>query len=159
MSTVVVQARRDGGRRRGGRHWPNTPVQVDVSEELLALLKSDPELLVRLPREHEHATAVDGDTVESLRAELAELQRQLAESRAAHAADAQALTASVAYVETLEAELASARAAHTSAAALANETVEKWSAATAENDALRKQIAALEEAATAPAQPPKKSAK
>lgn len=145
MSTVVVQARRDGGRRRGGRHWPNTPVQVDVSEELLALLKSDPELLVRLPREHEHATAIDGDTVESLRAELAELQRQLAESRAAHAADNDAHAKLV----------ASLRGPCDGCAANLDAALK----ATAENDALRKQIAALEEAATAPAQPSKKSAK
>ena len=177
MATVVVQSRLSDGRRRAGRFWPSAPVEVDVDEATLAELRSDPQLVVRAPREAEHATPVSGDTVGSLRAELVEAREALAASRAAHEADMancvsrathEALRGELAMARALHTEcfedLAASRAAHaecdsrfTKAASLANDTVSKWSAAvaeleavTAERDALRKQVAALEEAATAP---------
>ncbi|RTL25093.1 MAG: hypothetical protein EKK55_10180 [Rhodocyclaceae bacterium] len=85
-------------------------------------------------------------TVGSLEAECDALRVQLAESRAAHAADAEALRASVAHVESLEETIAGLRGPCDGCAASMDAMVK----ATAECDALRKQIAALEEAATAP---------
>ncbi len=116
MATVVVHARAEGGRRRAGRLWPGRPVVVDVDEATLALLRADPELRVREHRgETDEAAPVTSETIESLEARVAGLQAELAASRAAHDADADAMAK-----------------------------------ATAECEALRKQVAALEEAATAP---------
>lgn len=90
------------------------------------------------------ADPVTGDTVESLRAALVALQRQLAESRAAHAADNEAHD-----------ELVAGLRGPCDGCAASLDAAMK---ATAENDMLRKQIAALEDAATAPA-PSKRSGK
>lgn len=159
MATVVVQARRSDGRRRAGRFWPGTPVEVDLDETTLAELRGDPWLIVRAPREADHAVPVSGDTVESLRAEIAEARKALVESRAAHEAD-MANSVPRATHAALVAEHAECDSRFTKAASLANDTVSKWSAAvaeleavTTERDALRKQVTALEEAATAPAAP------
>ena len=100
-----------------------------MDEATLAELRSDPQLVVRAPREAEHATPVSGDTVGSLRAELVEAREALAASRAAHEADVASLRGPC---DSCESNLAS------------------MLAACAERDALRKQVAALEEAATAP---------
>ena len=116
-------------RRRAGRFWPGEPVEVDLSEADLAVLRSDPMLIVRAPRLGDDAAPVSGDTVESLRAELVEARGALAASRAAHEADVASLRGPC---DSCESNLAS------------------MLAACAERDALRKQVAALEEAATAP---------
>lgn len=100
-----------------------------MDEATLAELRSDPQLVVRAPREAEHATPVSGDTVGSLRAELVEAREALAASRAAHEADVAALRGPCDSCES---------------------NLESMLAACAERDALRKQVAALEEAATAP---------
>lgn len=129
MATVVVQARRSEGRRRAGRFWPGSPVEVDLDEATLAELRSDPQLIVRAPRVGDDAAPVSGATVESLRAEIAEARAALAASRAAHEADVASLRGPC---DSCESNLAS------------------MLAATKELEACRTRCEALEEAATAP---------
>lgn len=145
MATVVVQARRSEGRRRAGRFWPGSPVEVDLDEATLAELRSDPQLIVRAPRVGDDAAPVSGDTVESLRAERDELRAALAASRAAHEADVAALREPCAKCV----ELADLR-----------EQIDMYTRGNelliTERDGLRKLVTALEEAATAPATGKKK---
>lgn len=43
---IRVRARREQGRWRLGKHWPAQPVEAEVTEEQLAILKADDQLIV-----------------------------------------------------------------------------------------------------------------
>ena len=111
-------------------------------------------LIVRAPRVGDDAAPVSGDTVESLRAEIAEARKALVESRAAHEADMRAHAecgSRIANAESLAfADRDLLRAERAEGLAAFVELSKKHDEVLAERDALRKQVTALEETATAP---------
>lgn len=91
---VRVHAKREGGFRRAGRFWPASPTVIDLDEATIALLQAEPMLDVRPAREGDvpaPSAPARGDSVESLREEIARNQDALAQARAV--AEAEALRA------------------------------------------------------------------
>lgn len=91
---VRVHAKREGGFRRAGRFWPASPTVIDLDEATIALLQAEPMLDVRPAREGDvpaPSAPARGDSVESLREEIARNQDAMAQARAV--AEAEALRA------------------------------------------------------------------